>query len=262
MTSSNLFQRSFLLLALIAFSAIGRLSAQTTLLDTFSSATNFTFSGTEPRTYMGNSFTNNSLPAGTGSFQITSLTIYMASVTATNYTDISARIQFWNTTNAASTPVFSNAAGPLLTLSLGPLSTMANSFYTFNITLTTPITLTGGSGTNWGFVQNFQGDTGSGLMDTTNLTSLITYNTNGGYAAGQITNGTAPNQGYYRNASGRTDFNFASTDSRTLSLNSQGIGIIIRGNPIPVPEPSSVALLGLSGVGLAVAAFRARRRRA
>ncbi len=257
--SLSFISRTLLFLTLLTMAAVRPLHAQTAVLDTFSIATNFTFSGTEPRTYMGDAFTNNSLPAGTTSFQITSLTIYLGSVAAANYNNIVDRIQFYNTVTPTAANVFSNPAGPLLTINLGPLVAAANSFYTFNVTLATPITLIGGAGTNWGFVQNFQGDTGTGLADNTNLTSLITYNVNGGYAAGQITTGTAPNQGYYRNASGRTDFNFASTDSRTLGQNSQGIGIIIRGNAV-VPEPSTTALFVLSGAGLAFAAVRARRR--
>ena len=160
-----------------------------------------------------------------------------------SYNDVVARIQFWNTYNGNSTPVFSNAAGGLVTVDLGPITTAANNIYTINVTLNTPITLLGGPGTNWGFAQNFQGNTGSGLADTTDLTSLITSNTAGTYAAGQITTGTSPVFGYYRNAGGETDFNFASTDARSLTgLNGQGIGIIIVGHVVgggPTPTPTA-----------------------
>jgi hypothetical protein len=245
------------LVALLLFTA-GRASAQTTLLDTFSLAETLTLTTSTPRTYMGNSFTNNSLPAGTTGFQISDLTIYMASGAAASYSDIVARLQFWNSYNANGASVFSNAAGAF-TIDLGALTTAANTFYTIDVTLATPITLTGGAGTNWGFVQNFQGNTGGGLVDNTNLTSLITASTTG-YAAGTVTNGSAPAFGYYRNASGRTDFNFSSTDSRTLAgLNNQAIAIIINGAPIP--EPSSTMLL-LAGGAVAIFFLRYKALRA
>ncbi len=95
-----------------------------------------------------------------------------------------------------------------------------------------PVTLTGGNGTAWGWAQNFQGDIGAGFTDQPDLTSLITSNGAGTWESGQILTGTSPAFGYYRNASGRTDFNFASTDARSLSgLNAQGVGIIISGVP-------------------------------
>jgi hypothetical protein len=250
--------RATLLLAVIACAFVSRAGAQTTLLDTFTNAQTVTFTGGEPRTYMGHAFQNNSLPAGTTSFQVTSLTVYMVSVAAVNYTDILARIQLWNTYNGTTTPVYSNAAGPLITANLGPLNTTATTFYSFTINLATPITLVGGAGSTWGFAQNFQGNTGTGFADTTNLTSLITYGT-AGYAAGNNATGTGPNFAYFRNASGRTDFNFASTDSRTLSQPNQGIAIQLRGTA--VPEPATNVLL-LMGAGVASLVAWQRRRRA
>lgn len=245
----------------LACSVITPAQAQTTLLDTFTNADGLTFTGSMPRTYMGDAFTNNSLPAGTSSFQITSLTIYLVTEAAAEYTDVVARLQFWNTVSTASTPVFSSAAGSIITIDLGALSATATTFYSFNITLSTPITLTGGSGHNWGFAQNFRGSTTGGTpADDSNLTSLITSNSLGGYAAGQVTTGTSPAQGYYRNASGRTDLNFATGDSRSLTgLNSQGIAIIINGTPV-VPEPSTNALL-LGACGLVIVARWMRIRR-
>ena len=218
-----------------------------TLLDTFTNSDTQTFTGSMPRTYMGDGFTNNTLPGNTASVQVNSFTLYMVAATTTAYTDVVARIQLWNTHNGGATPVFSNAAGPLITVDLGPVSTTANTFLTINVTLVTPVTLIGGSGTNWGFAQNFQGNTGGGLADTPNLTSLITAHSSGTYFVGQITTGTSPAFGYYRNASGRTDFNFDTTDAQSLAgLNAQGIGIIINGNPVsttptPTATPSATA---------------------
>jgi hypothetical protein len=193
---------------------------------------------------MGDGWTNNAIPAGTNSVKITGLTLYMVSTTTQAYTDVVARIQFWNNYNQAATPVFTNPAGPLITADLGPLNLTANSFTAIPVTLATPVILPGGPGTQWGFAQNFQGNTGAGLADTTNLTSLITAHSNGQYSTGQITTGTGPQFGYYRNVSGRVDFNFDSTDMRSLGLNAQGIGIVIFGTAetaTPTPTPTGTA---------------------
>ncbi len=268
MLASRLFSKSVALAAILSSLALGRASALT-LLDTFNAPAgtteSYTFTGSTPRTYMGDGFTNNSLPAGTTSFQITSFSFLVVTAAATTYTDVVGRIQFWNTANGGTTsatnPAFANAAGQLITVDLGALTSTANSIYKFDVTLNTPITLTGGSGTNWGFAQNFQGNTGAGLADDTNLTSVISYNTTStGYAAGTITTGASPTFGYYRNANSETNFNFTST-SRSLGFNYQGVAIIINGNAV-VPEPSSVALASFGGLGMLFALRRMRRRSA
>ena len=256
--SLSFISRTLLFLTLLTIAAVRPLHAQTAVLDTFSIATNFTFSGTEPRTYMGDAFPNNSLPAGTTSFQITSLTIYLGSVAAANYNNIVDRIQFYNTVTPTAANVFSNPAGPLLTINLGPLVAAANSFYTFNVTLATPITLIGGAGTNWGFVRNFQGDTGTGLADNTNLTSLITYNVNGGYAAGQITTGTAPTRATTVTPAGKRVLTSLPPTPALLAKTAKASAssfAAMRSSPSLPPQR-----LVLSGAGLAFAAVRARRR--
>ena len=54
------------------------------VLDTFtgSVSTQWSFTTSTRRTYMGDGWTNNTLPAGTGSVQITGFTLYMVSGTA------------------------------------------------------------------------------------------------------------------------------------------------------------------------------------
>lgn len=253
------FSRSLILLTVLVCSALGRLSAQTTLLDTVDSpATNFTFTGSMPRTYMGDGFTNSALTP-TSQFNVTGLSLFLVSATAASYTDVLLRIQFYNSYNPNAASVFSNPAGPLQTFDVGAQTFAANTIYEFDFTLTSPSPITL-FGNNLGFAQNFQSSTlPGGLMpaDNPNLTSLITYNTAGtGYAAGQITTGTSPNFGYYRNASGRTDFNFANTDSRSLGVPNQAIGIIVSGSA--VPEPSTYAMV-LGGLGILLFGMRARR---
>ena len=227
---------------LTSFATIGEqaLVVDPALLDTRTGATALNSTGSTPRTYMGDGWTNNTLPGGTGSIQITGFTLYMvhAATVATAYDNITARVQLWNTYTAASSPVFGGAAGPVVTVNLGAATLAASTIYTIGpIDLTaTPITLTGGAGTNWGYAQNFQACVGASCTpaDNTNLTSLITSYSTGTWPAGAITSGTSPAFGYYRNAAGLTNFNFNSTDLRTLAgLNNQGVAIILNGVAIP-----------------------------
>ncbi len=256
------FRRSIAICGILAVSAVSQLGA-TTLLDTSTNATNFTFTGSTPRTYMGDGFTNSSLTPQS-QFVVTDISVFLVSATAQAYTDVLARIQFYNSYDPNAASVFSSPAGPLLTIDLGAQTFSANTIYQFNITLSSTQSFTL-SGNNLGFVQNFQGGIGGvAPSDTTNLTSLITYNTTtSGYAAGQVTTGASPTFGYYRNASGRTDFNFANTDSRSLATagaNYQAIGIIVNGTLIAgVPEPSTWAMMATGGVSL-LAMLRIRRR--
>ena len=99
---------------------------------------------------------------------------------------------------------------------------MASTIYSIPVTFSTPITFAALA--DRGFAVSYQGDTGTGLAITDNLTSIIRSST----AAFAV--GSSSMNGYYRNASTRTDYNFANTDSRTLGLTNQGIAIILKGN--------------------------------
>ena len=254
-----------LAVALTASAAI-RASAQTTLIDTGANATNFAIA-TAPHTYVGDSFTNNALPANTTSFQVTGGNVYLASTTATTYVDIQVRIQLWNTvTPASTTAVFSNPAGAVQVIDFGGATLAASSVYTIPFTFVTAVPLTGGSGTNWGITINFQASTAAGtaVADNTNLSPALAYNTGTtGYAAGTITTGTSPSFGYYRNVESQTNFNFIANDQRTLSTtgaNYQGMAFSLAGNPVvsAVPEPSTYACLGAFAL-LGGALLRRRR---
>lgn len=266
MIASRSIAKSAAILAL-AFTglAAGRVSANTTLLDTFTGTSLQTFTSSTPHTYMGDGFTNNALPTTTTSFQITGVQMYVVFAAAATYTDVVGRIQFWNTANGGTTsatnPAFANAAGPLITADFGALSPTGTSYQEFSLALSAPITLTGGPGTNWGFAQNFQSSTTAAptLADDSNLTSLITANSSDEYAAGMITTGTGPAYGYYRNVNSETNFNFTSTARSISGQDYQGIAIVLIGNV--VPEPSSLAALAAGALALGGAAYRKRHQR-
>ncbi len=195
------------------------------VLDTVTSAPSLTTSGSTPRSYMGDPF-NAANPGG--ALEITQVVFYMASTANQTYSNgLCLRIRFWDSYNSAASPVFSNAVGTVRTLTVpGPVSLAANGYYVITGTFSTPLTFADLA--NNGFVLNYQGDDGSGCADMDTLTSIIRYvdePDEAPIAVGGIPL-SPPDLGYYRNASGRTDFNFDATDLRTLSAtNSNAIAI-------------------------------------
>jgi hypothetical protein len=225
------------------------LKAQPVLVyDTLTGAT-LTATGSTPRTFMGNAI-NLAVPSGWADLEITNLTVYLYSAAAANYTDIQVNVQFWNTAslaNSGSTPAFSSAAGSLLTWDEGANNLVAGVYYSINVTLATPLLLTGSG--PYGITISYQGDTGSGLAPNTNLTSLLR-------TTSAFTTGSPALIGYYRNAAGETNYNFIGSDAKTLATNSS---IALKIYAEPVPEPGTFALMGgLLTVG-AVLALRRKR---
>lgn len=136
----------------------------------------------------------------------------LASAAAVNYTNVRLNVVFWGVANTAATPVFSTPLGSYA-YDLGPLSAAANTVYNLNqVVLPTPIPIAVNT-TNLGITFNYQGDTGTGLANTDNLTTTVRFTT-------AVAVGSTTFNGYFRNASGRTDFNFASTDARNIGANS------------------------------------------
>jgi hypothetical protein len=211
------------------------------------------FPGSPGRSFIGEAF--NLAPTGSPVL-ITQMDTFLVSATATAYNDIQLRVQFWNTASNATSgagPVFSNPAGGPLVFDFGAFTTAAATAYTINgLTFASPVLLDGT--TNLGMTMNWQGDTGTGLANTDNLTASVGVAPT---AAGSVTVGGG--NGYYRNASGETDFNFAGTDGRSLGGSSTA-------NPsadafrlyVAAPEPGSTALCGFAA---AAAAGLWRRRR-
>lgn len=192
--------------------------ATATLFDSFTGAT-YNLTGATPRTFMGSPFTLTD-PLLTP-IQITGGTLYMGSVAAVSYTDVQVNIQFWDTYDGTVTPIFSNATGGVQSFDLGALSTAASTIYSISFTFGTPITFAALA--DRGFAVNYKGDTGPGLGNTDNLTSVI--RSGPAFAVGSSTLNA-----YYRNASARTDFNFDSTDARSFGFVNQGIAITLTGN--------------------------------
>jgi hypothetical protein len=100
-----------------------------------------------------------------------------------------------------------------------------------------------------GITLNWQINTGAGFVNTDTLTTAVRGSVP--LAVGTNLNGTSPNFGFFRNASGLTNGNFLPSDLRSVGANS---AISLR--LYTVPTPGAAALLGLGGL------LASRRRRA
>ncbi len=187
----------------------------------------FTTTTGVPRAYIGGAA--NIVGAGP-QVDITSIDVFMAATAAGTYTNVRARIQFWDTYTAAGTPIFSAPAGAVITADTGPINTVINTVTTLTINLPSPVRLN--SLTNKGFAVNFQSDTGAGLADDPNLTTPLSIN--GAQAVG--TSAVNAGNGFYRNASGGTNFNFVPGDLRTFTgITDTRTSLVLRGNSsVPV----------------------------
>lgn len=234
--------------------------------------------GTAPRSYLGQAVEIDLIPGG-GVPQITAIEFYVGytGADAIDFTSVEARIQFWDgysdpPSNADTNLVFSDPIGGPINVALGPISfpalgSEARPARNFRFDLPTPITLTD---TFFGVAFNIQGVTASGpLADPNSLLVAI----RGGsdiaplipgdqpappFAAGRVPR-TAPNFGYFRNVSGRTDFNFQSNDARQIGPNSAIAMRLFTGTAVAVPESSTLTLAGFS-LFVAVGAVLRRRR--
>lgn len=192
-----------------------------------SSGTSLTITSSTPRTYIGG--VANLAGAGPD-VDITSIDLSMVSSAAATYTNVRANVQFWDIYTAAGSPVFSNPAGTTIQSDLGPQTLSANSVYTITVNLSAPLRLNGLAAK--GFAVNFQSDTGAGLGDDNNLTTAMAY----GSVQPVGTSALGGGNGFFRNASGRTDFNFLSSDLRTFTgITDVRTMLVLRGNAsVPV----------------------------
>jgi hypothetical protein len=203
--------------------------AATLAFDSLAGGPTLTYSASIPRTYIGQAFSADpTFPYS--NLIVNRMTVNMVSVAAVNYNNIKFNVSFWDNFDPSATSVFSN----LITsfdVSLGALNTAGNTYYIKPFSFG-DVTFTGLN--NHGVSISFKGDTGSGLVTTDNLTSLLRYSSSVPIAVGS----NAASNGYYVNASGRTDSNFASSDLDN-SEPYLALGITI-GYDAPAPTPTAV----------------------
>ena len=196
------------------------------------------FTSSTPHTFMGQGFT---VADPGGPVEITSMSIVLVAATAVNYAATRINVEFWDTFNSASSPVFSNPLG-VESFTTAPITTVGPTGFTFTLTFGTPIPLTGL--TNHGIAVNWQSDAGGTgtFIDDTNLTAALRISGSANISPGANNN---TGSGYYRNASGETDFNFQSSDARTLGgVTNGGLVFKLTAADVSVPEPGTLLLLG------------------
>lgn len=211
------------------------LVAPTIVFDSVTNVTSFS-APTATRTFIGQTF--NLDPAATD-FVIKQMDLRSVSLAAVNYTNSRISVALWDTIDTAATPVFSNQVA-VYNFDTGAFNAAANVVYNFNSIVLPGSGAVLSSGTNKGIVFNWKGDTGAGLTDTNNLSMAVRSTV--AVAVGSVAGYAAPNYGYLRNASGRTDYNFASTDSRNIGANS-AVAFRLYNEPA-VPTAASVVVAG------------------
>jgi len=225
--------------------------ADTIAWDSMTGVTNtFLFPGSPGRSFVGQALSlDSSAPLTLTGFD----TILLSGAAQTGL--LRLNVYVWGGFSPSASPVFSNllyaesfsftSASTLNANALYPLqsSTAGVPFFAF----TTPVALPASSPV--GITLNWQINTGAGFVNTDTLTTAVRGSVP--LAVGTNLNGTSPNFGFFRNASGQTNGNFLPTDVRTIGANS---AISLR--LYTVPTPGAAALLGLGGL------LASRRRRA
>ncbi|MFL6531618.1 MAG: PEP-CTERM sorting domain-containing protein, partial [Chthoniobacterales bacterium] len=193
--------------------------------------------------------------------QVTQVQVGMFVLGAQSFSNVRVRLQLWGSFDPAATGTanaFSNplGGGPSV-FTLGPVSSTGNTV--FLLTLNLPVAITLPSTMNLGITFNFQSSTdGVTYVDETNLaTAMRPVGASGPIPVGQ--NVTTGGNQYYRNASGRTDFNFNASDARTLGGTQATDGLAFK-LTAAVPEPSTWVMM-IGGMGMLVVVQRFRRTR-
>jgi hypothetical protein len=194
------------------------------------------FTASTPRTFMGQGFSVANVVTNP---QITRMRIVLVSSGAVNYQNTRIRLQFWDTYNSASSPVFSNPAGEVQTFTTGPITAASATAFTFTLDFASAIPLTGLNG--HGLSVNWQSDpTGNGTFtDNALLTAGLRSAGSANIVIGTNLN---PASGFYRNAGGENNFNFLSSSSRSLGGVTNG-GLVFDLTVVEAKLPTTITLV-------------------
>ena len=225
-------------------------NAQAIMYDGLNAGTNITFTGSNPRTYMSQAF---SVTDPTATPTIGTVRVVLVAGAAVNFANTRIRVTLWDTYDPAATgaaTVFSNSLGTF-NFTTGPVTSAGAASFVFTLGLGAGVPLTGL--TNHGISFNWQSDaagTGAFIDNSLLTTALRTGATGSPPPALTLGSNLNPAGGYFRNASGLTNFNATAGDARSIT-NVGGLAFEL----IAVPTPGAAALLGMGGL------MAARRRR-
>jgi|GEM_PF-5187834 PEP-CTERM putative exosortase interaction domain len=183
--------------------------------------------------------------------------------TTVTYTSLVMNVQFWNDNNGVGNDLFSNPASDVLTFDILPALSGGGTSLTLGVNeiLSVNVSLPGVVFTDPflnGITINFQGDFGSGLQSTANLSTLVRYGVNG--PAVGSSGFTSPTGGYLKDTTGRNDFNFNRTGDSFNVPGQNNSGLAIRLYASTVPEPGTMTLVGVGLLALGGTVVRRRRR--
>jgi hypothetical protein len=213
---------AFAALALLGLAAFAQTAAaQTVVYDGLNTGTVATFTGSTPRTFMGQAF--QVADPGTP-VKISSIRVTLVAGAAVTYAASRLNVQLWDTYDPAAAGtalVFSNPLpAAALVYDTGAVNTTGATAFTFTLPVATPIALTGL--TNHGITFNWQSDAagvGTFINDTL-LTTALRTGTGGTVPPPALMAGAAdlnPVGGYFRNASALTTLNFQASDARSIA---------------------------------------------
>lgn len=168
--------------------------------------------------------------------------------------NIRAEISLFDSTTGATTGATSLFANPAILTTSATFANVAlntNTFTVGTVTFGTPLTWTAANGTLGGFTLKILHDNNNDgvFVEDQNLSSIVT--TSAAYVNPYVGGST---NGYYRDAD--SSGNFTGSDFRTLT-NRSDVGFVVIGEAAPVPEPATLAALGLGAAAL----IRRKRRK-
>jgi hypothetical protein len=202
-----------------------------------------TDTGSTPRSFKGDTFSIQALPAGQTAWRVDSISFWAVRWTSAFTGNVKAVVSLFGDSTDATTgtaPVFSNPIVSNATVNFGTQTMAVNTGYVYTVNFTNTF-LTGPANHKYGFTVRLLADD----VETPDLSPGLTHN--------------APNwvgtssKGWYRDADNNGVL--TGSDWRNFGTSTDdNLGLVVTATA--VPEPGTMAALGLG-----IAAIAARRRR-
>lgn len=193
-------------------------AAQVLVFDSATGADNTVSTTASPRTIMGLPF---DLGAGGGADPtISQIVFYIAYTGAApqTYNELRVQFQLYDVWVSGRDPVFSSPVGPVTFGDVtDPVTFNPHTYARMAVNMSWPVSFNGL--TAHGIAINIQGDTGSGLVSTDDLTTLVRY---GATPVAVGANDLSAAFGY-RNVGGQTTLNFSPSDASTFGDSNESL---------------------------------------